>query len=801
VRQDEREVVLQPDLGGTGETLITPSSHGLIARVGARAPARLLRILLIGLLLPIAAVSAARDVHALAAEDRAAVAQAFRAAERGEWDLVWRLLEPVADPLPAKTLRWLRMVEDRQPADFATMAAFLMANPHWPAPDRLQAIAEDTISDPADHALIRRFFADREPLTTRGQIRYAEALFDAGDSDRAIELIRLAWVNGEFSAREDKRFNQKYRRHLREEDHIARLDRLLWEQRLTSAGAMLERVPTGYRRLAEARMRLQRRQGGVDRAIEAVPASLQGDPGLVFDRLSWRRKGGFYDGVTEILLDPPSVLGNPSRWWFEREVEIRRLLRQRDFDLAYRLASRHGQTEGLDFAEAEWLAGWLALRYADQPGEAFRRFTRMYEAVSAPQSQSRAAYWAGRSAAALGDRALAHYWYQAAARHHVAFYGQLAAIELGQPPPPADPPMPTPSERAAFEASEITQVVRMLIEVGATEQLRPFAMHLATAARSPTDVGMAADLLASSGRADLVTQAGRLAAYLGQVNEAASFPIPEIDGLLASPPGHPEPALLLGVARQESTFNTLGVSHAGARGMMQLMPRTAQLMARALNLPYNNARLTADPAYNIRLGRHYLRTLLKRYDAEVVLAVAAYNGGPSRVNEWLRTNGDPRRADPHELIDWIELIPLGETRNYVQRVLEARNLYRERLAERKVATIPFLGANGPLEPMPRPRLKPLSDARQARLASVVADGPRPELKPSVVAPNLARASGQGAAVALRMPEARPLPASFEVGGTELAEVVAWPELKPVGRLDHQAAGQPLPQPELKPGVP
>jgi soluble lytic murein transglycosylase len=768
-------------------------------------PARLRRIVLIGLLLPAAAVPTVRHAHALAAEDRAVVGQAFGAAGRGEWDLVWRLLEPLADPLPAKTLRWLRMVEDRQPADFATMAAFLMANPHWPAPERLQAVAEDTISDPADHALIRRFFADREPLTTRGQIRYAEALFEAGDSDPAIELIRVAWVNGEFSAREDKRFYQKYRRHLREQDHIARLDRLLWEQRLGPARHMLERVPAGHRRLAEARMRLQRRQGGVDRVIEAVPASLREDPGLVFDRLSWRRKRHLHDGVAEILLDPPSVLGNPSRWWFERELEIRRLLRQRDFDLAYRLASRHGQTQGLDFAEAEWLAGWLALRYANQPSEAFRRFIRMYEAVSSPQSQSRAAYWAGRSAAALGDRALASYWYQAAARHHVAFYGQLAAIELGQPPPPADPPVPTPSERAAFEGSEIAQVVRMLIEIGADEQLRPFAMHLAVAARSPTDVGMMADLIAESGRADLVTQAGRLAAYLGQVNEAASFPIPEVDGLLASPPGHPEPALLLGVARQESTFNSFGVSHAGARGMLQLMPTTARLMARALNLPYNQARLTADPAYNIRLGRHYLRTLLERYDAEVVLAVAAYNAGPSRVNEWLRLYGDPRRADPHELIDWIELIPLGETRNYVQRVLEARNLYRERLAEQNVATIPFLAVTGPLAPTPRPRLKPLSEARQATLETIVVSAPHPEPKRPVhesnLAPTSASTTGQSVAAAVRMPEPRPLPASFDVTETELAEVVAWPELKPGGSLDNQAADELLPQPELKPEVP
>lgn len=794
------------------------------------AVARTLRRLPVCLLLAAAALAAPMPAaQALDPKDRVVVDQAFRDAERGEWRRVWRLLEPVADPLPAKTLRWLRMIEDGQPADFATMARFLMANPDWPHPDQLQTMAEEAIRDPADHELIGAFFADRAPLTTRGRIRYAQALFRIGADDEATALIRKAWIDGDFSAREDKRFFAQYRRHLRQQDHIARLDSLLWDLRRTSAERMLARVPAGYRRLAEARMALQRRNAKVDRAIDAVPGALRDDPGLIYDRLRWRRQRGMYDGIEAILLDPPGELGRPDRWWFERELEIRRSLRRRDFDRAWRLAASHGQTEGEDFAEATWLAGWLALRHAGRPDEAFRRFIAMYEAVSAPTERGQAAYWAGRSAAALGDQALARYWYQAAARHRIAYYGQLAAIELGEQLPATPVPPPGAGQRAAFEAREVVRVARMLIEIGADEQLRPFATHLIGGAADPTEVGMAADLIAQSGRADLVTQASRAAAYRGQVNEAAAFPIPDLDSLLDGPEGPPEAALLLGVARQESTFNTWGTSHAGARGLLQLMPNTANLMARALRVPYNRARLTADPDYNILLGRHYLRTLLERYDGETVLAMSAYNAGPSRVEAWLALNGDPRRGELHDLVDWVELIPFDETRNYVQRVLEARNMYRQRLADGQAARIRFQHVAGPLRPIPKPDLKPLGAAQEERYAAIAARAPLPRLKPVETSltpitdpipeapdargpagsPTLAQpgespeqiaAPGQTIVALARIPQVRPALASNDAIEADFAVIGVWPELKPDALSAIKVAAGP-PRPELKPEGP
>ncbi len=200
--------------------------------------------------------------------------------------------------------------------------------------------------------------------------------------------------------------------------------------------------------------------------------------------------------------------------------------------------------------------------------------------------------------------------------------------------------------------------------------LLPFLIRLAELASGPAEIGLVGELAAASGRPDLVVQVGRFAAYYGQVNEAAAFPIPELERLIRPPAGEPDAALLLGIARQESVFNSWGTSDQGAQGVLQLMPHTALLMARSLGLDYNRGLLTGNPDYNIRLGSHYLKTLLDRYDDATALAVAAYNAGPSRVDEWLRLHGDPRRGDRHALVDWVELIPFDETRNYVQRVLE-----------------------------------------------------------------------------------------------------------------------------------
>ncbi|MDX1541207.1 MAG: lytic transglycosylase domain-containing protein, partial [Geminicoccaceae bacterium] len=546
------------------------------------------------------------------------------------------------------------------------------------------------------------------------------------------QLLRQVWREGDFSPAESKKFYARYRRHLSQGDHIARLDNLLWDYRRRSASRMLTLVPEGERKLAEARLRLQRRQAGVDPAIRAVPGRLRNDPGLLFDRTRWRRQKRRHNDTIELLLDPPAELERPGMWWFEREFQVRRLLRKRDFVLAYELASRHGQTEGADFAEAEWLAGWLALRFVSKPRRALQHFERLAEGVDRPISTARAAYWAGRAADAIGDDETARRWFERAAALPTTFYGQEAALELGRAPAPAAIAPPTAAQRLAFLSRQPVQATRLLIEAGATAHLTPFLLRLTDAADRPSEVRLVGELAAQSGHANMVTLVGKYAAWQGIIEPVSAFPIPQHPPYVAQRNGSASPAHLLAVTRQESVFSSAVISRAGARGLMQLMPATASVMARDLGVAYNQGLLTGAPDYNIQLGGAYLRRLLRRYD-EAALAFAGYNAGPSRVDSWLRLHGDPRTRDRHALIDWIELIPFDETRNYVQRVSENLRVYEQRLAAVDPMPVEPVVVIGPVAPPPVPRLRPPFDDESVTAA-------RQEQEPAEPDPTIIQAS-------------------------------------------------------------
>ncbi len=671
----------------------------------------------------------------LSVEDYEIIGEALHAIEMDEWPRAHRLMGSIDDPLATKLFHWITLIEERLESEgarsFDTYATFILENPDWPRVDDVQELAEARLTDSADKGLTSSLFSEHEPLSTRGHIRFAEASFARGETAAAARQVREAWIHGGFSAREEKTFLERHGRHLRAGDHSARLEQLLWDRQWQGAKRMLTRVSAAYAKLAKARIALQTQAPGVDQAIEAVPAELADDPGLLFDRARWRRLKRKHAGAKELLLDPPDRLVRPERWWFERAYHIRRSIEARQFDEAYRLASQHGQLKGGDYAEAEWLSGWLALRFVKRPKTAFRHFVRLYDRVEAPVRQARAAYWAGRAAAVLHDEAGAVAWYRRAAGHTASYYGQLAAVELGEEVAAGLSPSPTESERAAFEAKEIAAVARMLIAVGSQHYLDDFLGELAKSAETAAEIGMVAEYASAAGRPTLLARLGRTAAFDGKVHEKTSFPIPRIEGLLR-PDATVEPSLLLSVARQESMFRSDAASPAGARGLMQLIPSTARIVAKQTGAAYDPDRLTADPDYNAFLGGHYIQSLLERFEGALPLALAGYNAGPLRVKRWMELHGDPRTADRYAMVDWIELIPFNETRNYVQRVLEGYGVYKRRLAEAEIELIDYPGVNL-LHPPPTPVARPADIGRPVVSAQAEASDPaavhRPHLKP------------------------------------------------------------------------
>ncbi|MCW8862730.1 MAG: lytic transglycosylase domain-containing protein [Rhodospirillales bacterium] len=610
--------------------------------------------------------------------------KAFKEMSKGHWKQALAIATNIADPLPAKILRWMDYTRPGTDASFEEIADFIEQNPTWPSQYSLRRRAEEAMPLTIPGNVILAWFSKHDPVSIDGEIRLIAALLDNDQKDEAIQRIRKSWVEGNFGNKQERSFYSHYRGFLTYQDHVERSERLMWEGRATPARRMLWRLNAADRALAEARIMLMRNRGNVDRAIARVPGNLRSHPGLIYERLRWRRRKGMDLAARELLDPPPENLVVPEKWWGERSLLARRALQDGHISEAYRLAAEHALSEGASYAEAEWLAGWIALRFLNEPDTAYRHFNAMYQSVSFPVSRSRGAYWLARAAGARGDEKLARDWFITAAQHPTTFYGQLAMNaaspngDLSMPPSPA----PTAEDKKAFTENELTRAIALLKQLDVSDPVRAFINALYDDRDTPGWHTLLAHLTQQIDRPDLgvviAKKAIRDGNFMGSGYPSVDVPN-ETEGAM-------DKALVQAVIRQESAFQTDATSPVGARGLMQLMPGTARMTAKSMNIHYSRDKLTRDPGYNISIGTKYLGSLIEKYDGSFVLALAAYNAGPSRVNQWIGIHGDPRDRSV-DAIDWIELIPFDETRNYVQRVLENLVVYRHGLGETKVATI------------------------------------------------------------------------------------------------------------------
>lgn len=627
-------------------------------------------------------VSLSSTVHAdlLNPSDKKQYEIAFRALDAGRWDVALNHAGRASETLPAKAIEWLYLQSSDSKADFREITKFIADNPSWPRLDRLKSLAERAMTNTLPDPVIIAWFRENPPTTGGGFFLYINALERAGTPAMVQSEVKRAWRDLDMSGSDEHEFRQRFRKLVPMEDEIYRLDRQIWERNFGGAERQMRRVPDGYRQLADARIRLARMSGGVDAAVGRVPPNLSNDPGLTFERLRWRRRKGRDADAIELLAWPDMQTSHPEMWWTERAILSRDLLEAGNPELAYTIASQHRVPDGADFAEAEWFSGWVALRFLNDPEKAFPHFRDMYNNVGYPVSRSRAAYWAGRAAEAAGKAEISQQWYGVAAQHPTSFYGQVAAMKL----PPAlqtviaTDPHVTPDHRRVYEEAELTRLVRMLGELGADDTVRTLIAHLSSQYNDPAYLTLTSELAADIDRLDLAVFASRQAIKT-EVVTLAGYPLLPFKASQLS-----DLTIVHGLIRQESGFDIDAVSSAGALGLMQLMPGTAKVVSGWEKLRYDKAALTTDIDYNVRLGSAYLKDLLQKFDGVLPMAFAGYNAGPSRVVEWSRRFGDPRSMDFEETIDWMESIPFPETRNYVQRVLENINVYRQRAAGRPV---------------------------------------------------------------------------------------------------------------------
>ena len=637
--------------------------------------------------------------------------RAFAAMMKSRWPLAVAAYKGIKDPLMRKIVRWYRLQSRTGGASFAAIERFMKANPHWPLQLRLRYRAESAMARGARDRAVLAFFKDRKPRSVPGALRLAEALKRGGKAKQATALIKRTWAQGRFYGALERKFIARYGDELTQEDHIARVHGLIWKRKLRSARRYIrdrnKQFSDADRALFALRiMLIRRRKPSVKQynvALAKVPEAMRGHLGLIHDLIRWHRRSNRILEAIKLMKAVPPEAEPKGKWWSARAWVARVALRGGRARAAYEVASKHGQSERRLLYEGEWLSGWIALRYLKKPRLARPHFERLLAVARYPVSRARGAYWLGRTEEAAGNRAGALKWYRQAGRHFSTFYGQFALARLGRKRFLLPPALSvTKADRIVFERGELVRAARRLHAIGQGDLARWFVFAAHRAAKTLVQRALASRLGIEIGRPEAAIRTAKNSGKYGQVIIDSGYPVIEVPVEIG-----PEPALILALIRQESEFNYTARSPAGARGLMQLMPRTARRTARNIKARYSYRDLLKDPVYNMKIGASHLNELNEEFDGSYVLILGAYNAGAHAVKFWMGVNGDPRGRNGDAVIDWIEAIPVDETRNYIQRVMEALQIYRARLGGTKLAAASVAtswrrgaiqAAIGPLDP-------------------------------------------------------------------------------------------------------
>ena len=618
-------------------------------------------------------------VVGMSANDAALTVKALQAAAQGSWSYAESLIAQTRDPLAARIYYWMYYTQKAAPHNFRRISTFVGQIPNWPRQGALRLSAEKSASSDTPIQDVVEWFNTYKPQTADGMMLYLSALRAAGANKDIPAILNTWWAETAFGPESQDKFLRTWGKTITREAHIKRLNMLLSRDYQSAARGIANILGRGYPQLAEARIALAAMSPGVDSVVARVPANLQNDPGLMLERLRWRRKKDMDFKAIEILHSAPAAYTqpDPDAWWRERHIMVRRLIERKQYESAYLLAAKHGTKQGASFADAEFVAGWLALRFVKRPWEAFEHFERLYHNSAMPITRGRAAFWAGMASEALGHKDIARKWYEAGAVYSTTFYGQMALGKLGRDDTlvTAMPDL-TMQARTAFEKHDMVQAARLFKRAGLNDYSSSFLRAFAVQAKTHDDFHLAADLATEFSQPDTALAVAKEAQKKGYV--LADFAFPTMLSRMKNV--DTEWALVHGIIKQESAFDTKAQSPAGARGLMQLMPATAKETAKKAGMSHQTDWLTARPDHNVKLGALYIDQMLRRYDGHYPLAIAAYNAGPGRVSQWLVEFGDPRKGEI-DMLDWIEIIPVAETRNYIQRVMEGVFVYRHKFAK------------------------------------------------------------------------------------------------------------------------
>lgn len=613
--------------------------------------------------------------------DKDTVSNALRLASKGNWAELTYQINASSDSAARDVLSWYLYVNNSPKGQFSRIQKFIEENPDWPRLETIRRQAEKNLAGETPDPKNLQWFDRYKPIAAPAMDHYAALLINNNRQGELSGIFSGWWPKANLSRNEQQQIFARYQSYINRSAHVKRLSHLLYRNEYSNAMAIADLLGADYIALAKARKALAANDSNVNALVAAVPAALHNDEGFLFDRLQWRRKRDQDSGAIEILNNAPaaSAMYDPAQWWRERHIIIRRLIETGQYARAYKLASSHKQTEGFPQAQAEWVSGWLALRFVNKPREAFEHFEKLYKVTNTPLSKSRGAYWSARASDKLGHSEIALEWYKVAATYPETFYGQLAAKTLGAP---AQSDVSTAANATYPTQDTRIKAIIWLAKAGLKNESSSFLLKLADISKKQSQYEQLIALARDLGYDNIMIKlASELQNHTKVTLIKNLYPAIIQDMSYA---GTAEWAFVNAIIRQESRFDQTAISSAGARGLMQLMPATAKEVAARNGMQHQEAWLTIRPGHNIALGSRYLLDLLARFDGNYAMAAAAYNAGPSRVDKWIKQFGDPRKGEI-ELIDWVELIPIYETRNYVQRVLEGVYVYRQVLKGHQTA--------------------------------------------------------------------------------------------------------------------
>jgi peptidoglycan lytic transglycosylase len=665
---------LRPHAGGTSYAEVEVGAHSpaFTNRTSIRPEAR-----------PLVGPFAIAPTTTTSAADVDKVKTVIEASRRGHDADANAAEAAIHDPVARLLAEWIILRSDNTSPSFQRYAAFVREHPNWPHVPLFRRRAENALwNDDVDNTTILSYFAHEKPTTAKGRYMLARALLAKGDRAAAQKLVRYAWRYQDCSADVEQKVLSMFGDMLTREDHRVRMEERFYHDDVEAGMREAHRLGGEQLAIGRARTAVIKRLSRAKQYLDDVPVAARQDPGYIFAKVQWLRQHDKPDEAERLLLTAPrdaDALINTNRWWLELRVLVRELLDKHKAQAAFRVARDAAPPkQGNWRVDKYFTAGWIALRFLHDPKTAAAQFAQIPKGTVNPYALARAGYWQGRAADAMGKHAEARGFYERAAKYTVTYYGQLARARLGiKNLGLIGPPAFTAKERATLGNLEIVRAVQILYSLGENNMLASIYAAIGESSNDIAGMSMLAEVAEKHGDARAMALVGRLAHGRGLPMDYYSFPTV---GLPSYKPISPWPvgkALVYSIARTESNFNQQDISSANAVGLMQVTPEAGRDTARRFHVRYDWQRMKHDPVYNMQMGAAEIANDLHYYRGSFLLTFAGYNAGMGRVKQWIAAYGDPRNpgVDP---VDWAERIPLAETRNYVQRVMENLQVYRAR---------------------------------------------------------------------------------------------------------------------------